>query len=126
MMALKSPGSGPQVEERGGVTVVRLGAREVANLQVLGATLSGLAETTRGHEFLVDFGAIEFFNAAALTVLLRLQKQLAASGRRLGLFNLRPAVAEVFEVTRLDRLFDIRPAEVCPAHGPSSLTQPRK
>jgi anti-sigma B factor antagonist len=125
-MASTSQGGGPQVEERGGMTVVRLGAREVANVQVLGATLSGLAQTTRGHEFLVDFGGIEFFNAAALTVLLRLQKQLAASGRRLCLFNLRPAVAEVFEVTRLDRLFDIRPGAVRSAPGPTGLNESRK
>jgi anti-anti-sigma factor len=116
-MALTSQGCNPQVEERGRTTVVRLGRREVANVQVLGATLSGLAGTTRGHVFLVDFGAVESFNAAALTVLLRLQRQLAASGRRLGLCGLRPAVAEVLEVTRLDRLFDVRP-------GPEGLSSP--
>jgi anti-sigma B factor antagonist len=96
-------------DEVNGTTAVRLSPRDLASVGTLEATLFGLAEASRGREVLVDFAGIDYFNAAALTVLLRLQKQLVASGRRLGLCNLRPAVAEVFEVTRLDRLFDIRP-----------------
>jgi anti-anti-sigma factor len=59
----------------------------------------------------LDFGNVNFLTSLGLAVLVRLHKQLAANGRRLAVLNLQPHVYELFSVTRLDTVLDVRPQE---------------
>jgi anti-sigma B factor antagonist len=56
----------------------------------------------------MDLGNVTYLNSSALGLLLRLHKRLRDRGGRLVVSNLAPQVYEVFEVTRLNTLLDIR------------------
>ena len=56
----------------------------------------------------LDFGNVNFMSSLGLALLLKLHKRLAASGRRLAVLNLQPHVYELFSVTRLDTVLDVR------------------
>jgi anti-anti-sigma factor len=56
----------------------------------------------------LDLVAVEFLSSTALTRFIRLDRELKGRGGRLTLVNVRPAVRQVFAVTRLDRLLDVR------------------
>ena len=58
----------------------------------------------------LDFGAISCVGSDDLNALVVLNKQMKVTGKRLALINVRPAVAEVFALARLDTLFDVAKA----------------
>ena len=58
----------------------------------------------------LDLSAVEFLSSTALARFVGLDRELRAAGGRLSLVNLRPTVRQVFAVTRLDRLLDVRAA----------------
>ncbi len=60
----------------------------------------------------LDFGNVNFMSSLGLALLLKIHKRLAASGRRLAVVNLRPHIYELFSVTRLDTVLDVRQREV--------------
>jgi anti-sigma B factor antagonist len=65
-----------------------------------------------GHAQLVlDFGNVEYISSAAIGTLVVLRRKLLASGRHLTLRNMRPAVHEVFTISKLDELLDVQPEE---------------
>jgi anti-sigma B factor antagonist len=57
---------------------------------------------------LLDFKELSYLASAGLRVLISAQKKLKAVGGSLALLNLREEVMEVFEVTGLDDVLDIR------------------
>jgi ABC-type transporter Mla MlaB component len=58
---------------------------------------------------LVDLGEVGRLSAAALGKLVALHSELRGMGVHLELCNVRPAVCELFRLTRLSELLDIRP-----------------
>jgi anti-anti-sigma factor len=65
-----------------------------------------------GHPLLVlDFANVSYVSSIGLAALLRLRKQLATKGQRLAVLNVQPHVYEVFSVTRLDTVLDVRQQE---------------
>jgi anti-anti-sigma factor len=121
-------------EARGDVFAVHCDGQELrldeAHTAAFAAELGNLAQQSDGPEFRVDLGNVTVLSTPALVVLVKLRRQLLARGRRLALCNLRPAVAEVFEVSRLSRLFPIhrdaagRPAASAPAPGVADASEP--
>ncbi len=71
------------------------------------ASIVGLQQ----RHLILDFSDVNFLTSLGLALLLTLRKRLAEGGRRLALLNLQPQVYEVFSVTRLDTLFDVRQPE---------------
>ena len=63
----------------------------------------------------LDLGGVSFVFSDALDALLAFRREVRAVGGHLILCNLRPQIREVFTVTRLDRVFDIRPGGPCQA-----------
>ena len=61
-------------------------------------------------DLVLDLSAVEFLSSMALSRFLGLDRELRAGGGRLALVNLRPAVRQVFAVTRLDRVLDVSAA----------------
>ncbi|MDR2739611.1 MAG: STAS domain-containing protein [Treponema sp.] len=56
----------------------------------------------------LDFKDVDYMASAGLRVLVAAQKKLYASGGSMVLLNVRKEVMEVFEVTGLDEVLDIR------------------
>jgi anti-sigma B factor antagonist len=96
-------------------TVVRIVADRAlldeANSHAFMEELLGLLDETPRQDVLLDFHNVEYLTSTTLGLLLQLRRRLAASGKSLGLRNLLPHIAEIFVITKLDRLFDIHTAK---------------
>ncbi len=102
------------ISEIGDVTVVRFVDRRIideAIIQEMGAELFGLVEKERRGSLLLSFENVEFLSSAALGKLITLDKKVKAQGGRLKLTSIRPEIYEVFSITKLDQLFDIKDNE---------------
>jgi anti-sigma B factor antagonist len=107
-----SPTAQPPPREADQRTVVHFTGDRVSlnecTLQRVRDDLLALADEPGEWELLLDFGNVGFVTSAALDTLVNLHKKLLAGGRRLAICNLAPQVHEVFAVTRVDELLDLR------------------
>jgi anti-sigma B factor antagonist len=98
----------------GDVTVVRFVDRKIldeANIQELGQELFQLIEEENRTNLLLNFTNVEFLSSAALGKLITLDKKVKAHNGRLKFSNIRPEIYEVFAITKLNKLFDIKDDE---------------
>ena len=120
-MSQSSGFCGVQAHDQGDHTVVRFTGPRVLldedNIALAGEQLLALAGRLKPGRLLLDFGNVTYLTTTGLGVLLRLRKALQAWGGRLTLRHLQPRVFEVFEVTKLHTLFDIRSAAGGPEVG---------
>jgi anti-anti-sigma factor len=72
--------------------------------------LSNIGELQQ-QQLILDFSNVQFLTSHGLAMLLTLRKRLAKRGRRLVILGPQPHVYEVFSVTRLDTVFDVRQQE---------------
>ena len=103
-----------EVSEVGEVTVVRLTDRKVVdetNIQELGRELFSLVEEEQRKNLLLNFEAVGFLSSSALGKLITLDKKVKAHGGKLRLSNIRPEIYEVFAITKLNKLFEIKDNE---------------
>jgi anti-sigma B factor antagonist len=102
------------VTDVGDVTVVRFVDRKIldeGNIQEIGQELFSLVEKEGRKKLLLNFGTVDFLSSAALGKLITLEKKSRAAGARLKLSNIRPEIYEVFLLTHLHKLFDIKDDE---------------
>jgi anti-sigma B factor antagonist len=111
-MLPSSHACGLQAHDLGDRTLLRFAGPPVAldeqNTGILGEHLLALVVGLKAGWLELDFGNVTYLNSSALGLLLRLHKRLRAGGGRLSVCSLAPQVYEVFEVTKLHTLFDIR------------------
>ena len=103
-----------EVTDVGDVTVVRLTDRKVVdetNIQELGREVFGLVEDEHRKNLLLNFSAVGFLSSSALGKLITLDKKVKANGGKLKLSNIRPEIYEVFAITKLNKLFEIKDDE---------------
>lgn len=103
-----------QVTDDGDVTVVRFADKKIldeASIQELGAELFKLVEEEKRSQLLLNFSNVEFLSSAALGKLITLDKKVKQGGGKLKLSNIHPGIYEVFALTRLNRVFDIKDDE---------------
>ena len=103
-----------EVNEVGDVTVVRFRDHKIVediNIQQLGQEMFQLVEVDNRDKLLLNFSSVDFLSSAALGKLITLDKKMKAHGGSLKLSNIRPEIYEVFAITKLNRLFDIRDDE---------------
>jgi len=96
------------------VSIVNFVDRKIldeANIQELGRELFHLVEEEQRKKLLLNFSNVEFLSSAALGKLITLDKKIKKVGGTLKLSNIRPEIYEVFAITRLNRLFDIKDDE---------------
>jgi anti-anti-sigma factor len=102
------------VATAGHTAVVRFGGTAVAlddhTVSLLQDQLLALAERPGPATLLLDFANVDYVSSLLLGTLVVLRRRLRACGRRLAVLNLAPAVYEVFELTKLTLLFDVRQA----------------
>jgi anti-sigma B factor antagonist len=103
-----------EVEDVGDITVVNFTDRKILdeqNIQLIGEQLFGLVDESGRKKILLNFGNVEYLSSAALGKLITLNKKLQAVGGRLILCNIDPQIYEVFEITKLNKLFNIHKEE---------------
>ena len=100
-----------EIELIGDVTVVRFTDKKLIDdqtIRLVGDQLCSLVDEQGRRKILLNFGNVEYLSSAALGKLIILHKKAIAAGGRLVLYNIDPQIYEVFAVTKLNKLFDIR------------------
>lgn len=100
-----------EIEEVHDVTVATLTTKRILNeelIQVLGNELFALVDIDGRKKIVLDFKRVEYFSSAALGKLITLDKKVKTAKSKLRLCSLNPEIYEVFVITRLTKLFDIR------------------
>ena len=103
-----------EVEDIGEVTVVNFIDRKILdeqNIQKIGEDLFSLVDELGRRKILLNFGNVEYLSSAALGKLITLNNKVSKAGGKLILCNIDPQIYEVFEITRLNKLFTIQKDE---------------
>jgi anti-sigma B factor antagonist len=103
-----------EINKVGDVTVVRFRDRKIVedlSIQELGQEMFQLVEAEGREKLLLNFSTVDFLSSAALGKLITLDKKVKAHRGTLKLSNIKPEIFEVFCITRLNRLFDIKDDE---------------
>jgi anti-sigma B factor antagonist len=98
------------VERIHGVTVASLADAEILNEEViaeLGEQLDELVESVGSADMLINFREVRLMSSTMLAVLLKFGRRVAAAQGRLKLCCIAPDLAQVFKITRFDRIFEI-------------------
>jgi anti-sigma B factor antagonist len=102
------------VTQKNDVAIVSFNDKKIldeASIQELGAELFGLVEQQKMGDILLNFTNVEFLSSAALGKLITLDRKVKASKGRMKMCNIRPEIFEVFQITKLNKVFDIRKDE---------------
>jgi len=102
------------IADSNGVTIVRFVDRKIVdsgNIEQLGEELVALVTADKKVNVLLNFEGVEFLSSAALNKLISLNNKTKQAAGKLRLCNLRAEIKEVFTITKLDRVFDIRKSE---------------
>src|SRR5438876_11698121 len=99
------------VEEIADVTMVRFVDYEILdqeNMRVAGEQMFSLIDELGRRKLVLDFNQVAYVTSAALGTLITLNKKLKAVGGQLTLCNLAPQIDEIFETTKLKKVFAIQ------------------
>ena len=102
------------VSDIGDVSVVRFMDRkltESGSIQEVAQELFDLVETEQRKNLLLNFTAVDFLSSEALGKLISLNRLVKKQQGMLKLSNIRPEIYEVFHITKLHRVFDIKDNE---------------
>lgn len=100
------------ISEVGDVTIARFVDKKIldeTNIQVIGNELFALIDEDGRKKIILDFAIVEYLSSAALGKLITMDKKVKAAGGKLRLASIRPEILDVFTITRLDKIFDIKP-----------------
>ena len=103
-----------KVNQSGQVTVVTFNDSKIIDeveIQEFGQELYDLVEREGRKKIVLNFGNVEFLSSAALGKLIGFDKRVKTNGAELMLSNIRPEIYEVFAITKLTKLFDIKDDE---------------
>ena len=103
-----------QANQSGDVTVVTFADSKIideAEIQELGQELYSIVERDGRKKIVLNFSKVEFLSSAALGKLIGFDKRVKQHGAELILTNIRPEIYEVFAITKLTRLFEIKDDE---------------
>lgn len=103
-----------EVAQVGDVTVVKFVDRKIldeANIQEMGQELFQLVDEQNQDKVLLNFTNVDFLSSGALGKLITLDKKVKAKAGMLKLSCIKPEIYEVFQITRLNKLFEIHDDE---------------
>lgn len=99
------------VEQVGDVTIATFVDKKILdenNIQMIGSELFSLVEEEGRKRIILDFKNVEYLSSAALGKLITMNKKVKAAGGEMRMCSIRPDIYEVFVITRLNKIFDIR------------------
>lgn len=100
--------------EQDGVTVVRFSDTKVIdqrNINQIGAELDEMVDKGGVRQMLINMENVRYLSSAVLGKLISLHKKLLTNTGELKLCCIADSIFEVFEITRLDRVFHIYDTE---------------
>jgi len=99
------------IDEVNDVTIARFVDKKIldeGNIQIIGNQLFGLVEDDGRKKIVLDFSNVEYLSSAALGKLITMDKKVKAAKGKLRLCCVRPDIYEVFAITKLNKLFDMK------------------
>jgi anti-anti-sigma factor len=93
-------------DDRGIAVIDLTGGLDETRGAELGALFDRLLTEGR-RQFVIDLKAVDFIDSAGLAMLVRCFKRVRSGVGNLALIAPQPSVRRIFELTRLDRSFDI-------------------
>lgn len=102
------------IEEIGDVTVAKFIDKKIldeGNIQVIGNQLFGLVEDDGRTKIILDFSNVEYLSSAALGKLITMDKKVKQAKGKLRFCSIRPDIYEVFAITKLNKLFDMKDSQ---------------
>jgi anti-sigma B factor antagonist len=103
-----------EVEDNGDVTVVNFIDRKILdeqNIQKIGEDLFSLVDELGRKKILLNFSNVEYLSSAALGKFITLNKKVQSVSGTLVMCNINEDIFEVFEITKLNKLFNIQKDE---------------
>jgi anti-sigma B factor antagonist len=100
------------LDEIGDVTVATFIDKKIldeANINEVGKQLFALIDEDGRRKIVLDFSVVEYLSSAALGKLITMDKKAKGAKSKLRLCCIKPDIYEVFEITRLNKIFDIKP-----------------
>ncbi len=79
------------------------------NITDIGRALNVLIDERSNPKLLLDFRTVDHLSSAALGMLINANNRIRQKNGQLRLANIKPQIMEVFEITKLNRLFRIMP-----------------
>jgi anti-sigma B factor antagonist len=101
-------------EDIGDVTAVSFTDKKILDeqtIQLIGEQLSSLVDEMGRKKLLLNFSNVELLSSAALGKLVTLNRKIKEAGGKLVLCRINPNIYEVFEITKLNKIIDIRKDE---------------
>ena len=102
------------VTKHGELAVVRFSDKKIvdsANIEEMGEEMTSLVEKEKMKHVLLNFDGVDFLSSAALNKLILMDRKIKGVGGVLRLCELKAEIREVFVITRLEKVFDIRKTE---------------
>ena len=98
----------------GDLAMVRFLDRKIVDpsaIEEVGDEMFQLVDKDKFKNVILNFVGVEFLGSAALNKLIMMDKKVKAAGGKLRLCCLRDEIMEVFTITKLSRVFDIKKTE---------------
>jgi anti-sigma B factor antagonist len=98
------------VEVAADVTCVFLSDARILDettVKTIAEELMRLVDNTFKIKLLIDFSNVEYLSSAVLGKLVAIHKKVAEGKGQMKLAAIKPAIKEVFKITKLDKVFDI-------------------
>jgi anti-sigma B factor antagonist len=102
------------VNESASISVVRFKDQKIIDpeaIQELGQELFDLVDKDERRKIILNFANVEFLSSAALGKLITFEKKAKRVGADLILSNISPEIYQVFSITNLNKLFQIKDSE---------------
>jgi len=109
-MTMQIP-QGLEVNEVGDATHIRfvdITTLDEKHIRDIGAGLFGLVEQLGPRRICFDLGNVQYLSSAGIDTFILLYKKINDSGGEMILYNVNPPLIEVFEVTKLTKVFTIQ------------------
>lgn len=99
-----------EIEDVGDITRVIFLDRIIAdeqNIQIISELLFSLVDKQEKKKIVLDFKDVDYLSTVVFGKLITLQKKVNVAGGKLVLCSIAPEISDVFEMTKLDKLFSI-------------------
>jgi anti-sigma B factor antagonist len=80
---------------------------EELSIVEIGEELTKVAAALPGRILILSFASVDHLSSATLGMLIKLREQVSHQASQLILADIKPAIYEVFKITKLNRLFEI-------------------
>ncbi len=81
---------------------------EENDIQALQDSVMGVIDQAGAINLILDFSNVQFLSSAVLGLLIRISKKVYEKQGQLRLCNIAPKIHQIFKITRLTKIFDIR------------------